>query len=122
MSMDTQRRRAMLGAAGALALSSVAALALAAPKPRVIRIVAKKFVYVPNEIHVKQGETVVLQLSAPEVPMGFSLPDFAMRADVVPGKPASVQLTADRAGSFTFLCDVFCGTGHEDMSGMLVVS
>jgi len=122
MSIDTQRRRAMIGAAGALALSSVAALALAAPKPRVIRIVAKKFVYVPNEIHVTQGETVVLQLTAPEVPMGFSLPDFNLRADVVPGKPASVQLTPDKAGSFTFLCDVFCGTGHEDMSGMLVVS
>ena len=122
MSIDTQRRRAMIGAAGALALSSVAALALAAPKPRVIRIVARKFVYVPNEIHVKQGETVVLQLTAPEVPMGFSLPDFNLRADVVPGKPASVQLTPDKAGSFTFLCDVFCGTGHEDMSGMLVVS
>jgi cytochrome c oxidase subunit 2 len=122
MSIDTQRRRAMIGAAGALALSSVAALALAAPKPRVIRIVAKKFVYVPNEIYVKQGETVVLQLTAPEVPMGFSLPDFNMRADVVPGKPTSVRLTPDKAGSFTFLCDVFCGTGHEDMSGMLVVS
>ncbi|HWK85037.1 MAG TPA: cupredoxin domain-containing protein [Caldimonas sp.] len=122
MSIDTQRRRAMIGAAGALALSSVAALALAAPKPRVIRIVARKFVYVPNEIHVKQGETVVLQLTAPEVPMGFSLPDFNLRADVVPGKPASVQLTPDKGGSFTFLCDVFCGTGHEDMSGMLVVS
>jgi cytochrome c oxidase subunit 2 len=112
----------MIGAAGALALSSVAALALAAPKPRVIKIVAKKFVYVPNEIHVKQGETVVLQLTAPEVPMGFSIPDFNMRADVVPGKPTSVRLTPDKAGSFAFLCDVFCGTGHEDMSGMLVVS
>jgi cytochrome c oxidase subunit 2 len=122
MSIDTRRRRAVIGAAGALALSSVAALALAAPKPRVIRIVAKKFVYVPNEIHVKQGEAVVLQLSAPEVPMGFSLPDFNMRADVVPGKPTSVQLTPDKAGNFTFLCDVFCGTGHEDMSGVLVVT
>lgn len=112
----------MVGAAGALTLSSVAVLALAAPKPRVIKIVAKKFVYVPNEIHVKQGETVLLQLSAPEVPMGFSLPDFNMRADVVPGKATSVRLTPDKAGSFTFLCDVFCGTGHEDMNGMLVVS
>ena len=47
---------------------------------------AKKFEFVPGEIRVAHGEKVVLHLSAPEVPMGFSLPDFGMRADVVPGK------------------------------------
>ena len=37
-------RRTLVGAAGALALGSVAALALAAqPKARVIKVVAKKF-------------------------------------------------------------------------------
>jgi cytochrome c oxidase subunit 2 len=115
-------RRTVLGAAGVLALSSVAALAPAAPKARVIKIVAKKFVYVPNEIHVKQGEAVELHFTAPEVPMGFSLPDFAMRADLVPGKVTTVKLTPDKAGTFTFLCDVFCGSGHEDMNGTLIVT
>ena len=125
MSIDTNRRT-LMNAAGALALSSVAALAFAQsnkkPKERVIKIIAKKFVYVPNEIRVKQGETVVLQFSAPEVPMGFSLPDFAVRADIMPGKVTTLRLTPDKTGSFTFLCDVFCGTGHEDMNGMLIVS
>jgi cytochrome c oxidase subunit 2 len=40
----------------------------------------------------------------------------------MPGKVVSLELTPDRAGTFTFLCDVFCGTGHEDMSGMLIVT
>jgi cytochrome c oxidase subunit II len=111
-----------MGAAGALALSSLAALAPAAPKARVIKVVAKKFVYVPNEIRMKRGETVMLQFTAPEVPMGFSLPDFGVRADIMPGKVTSLQLTPDKNGTFTFLCDVFCGTGHEDMNGTLVVS
>jgi cytochrome c oxidase subunit II len=35
---------------------------------------------------------------------------------------ATVRLTLDKAGSFVFLCDVFCGSGHEDMSGTLVVA
>ena len=116
-------RRTLMGAAGALALGSVAALALAAqPKARVIKVVAKKFEFVPGEIHVKQGETVILQFTAPEVPMGFNLADFNVRTDVVPGKTASLNFTADKTGTFTFLCDVFCGSGHEDMSGMLVVT
>lgn len=121
MTIDTNRRT-LMSAAGALALGSLAAFAWAAPKPRVIKVVAKKFVYVPNEIRVKQGETVMLQFAAPEVPMGFSLPDFGMRADIVPGKVATLQLTPDKTGTFTFLCDVFCGTGHEDMTGTLIVS
>jgi cytochrome c oxidase subunit 2 len=33
-----------------------------------------------------------------------------------------LQLTPDKSGTFTFLCDVFCGTGHEEMSGTLIVS
>ena len=121
MTLAISRRQAM-GVAGVLALGSVTAFAVAAPKPRVIKVVAKRFVFVPNEIHVKQGETVVFELMAPEVPMGFSLPDFSTRVDVVPGRLARLKITPDKSGSFTFLCDVFCGTGHEDMAGTLVVS
>jgi cytochrome c oxidase subunit 2 len=113
-------RRAVLAAAGALALGSVTAMAAKA-KPRVIKVVAKKFVFVPSEIRVKKGETIVLSFTAPEVPMGFSLTDFALRVDIVPGKVASLQITPDKVGSFTFLCDVFCGSGHEDMNGTLIV-
>ena len=121
MAVD-RMRRSMLAAAGAAGLGSLVGVAALASEPRVIKVVAKKFIYVPDRIEVKQGETVVLQLTAPEVPMGFSLPDFKMRADVIPGQVATVRLTADKIGTFTFLCDVFCGTGHEDMSGTLVVS
>jgi len=122
MDVDTSRRT-LMSAAGALALSSVAALALAAkPKRRVIEVVAKKFDFVPGEIHVKQGETVILQFTAPEVPMGFNLADFKLRTDIVPGQVAKLEFTPDKTGTFTFLCDVFCGKGHEDMSGTLIVS
>jgi heme/copper-type cytochrome/quinol oxidase subunit 2 len=37
-------------------------------------------------------------------------------------REAVLRFTPDRAGSFTFLCDVFCGSGHENMSGTLNVS
>ena len=118
---DRQRRRLAAGIA-ALPLLAIGAFAVARPKPRVIKVVAKKFVFVPAEIHVRQGETVVFQLTAPDVPMGFSLADFSMRTDVIPGKVAMLEVTPDRTGSFTFVCDIFCGSGHEDMSGTLIVA
>ena len=78
--------------------------------------------FVPDTLKVNKGETLVLKLTAPEVPMGFNLPDFNVRADVVPGKVATVKFTPDKAGTFTFLCDVFCGDGHESMTGQLIVA
>lgn len=119
--MDANRRT-LMGAATALALVPLTARLLAQPKPAVINVIAKKFVFVPGEIHVRKGQSVVLRLTAPEVPMGFNLPDFGVRTDVVPGQASTLQFTPDKAGTFTFLCDVFCGSGHEDMNGTLVVS
>lgn len=121
MSVDSSRRT-VIGAVGAIALGSLGVIATAKAKPRVIKVVAKRFEFVPAEIHVKQGETVTLQFSVVDVPMGFNLADFKLRADLMPGKPTPLELTPDRAGTFTFLCDVFCGSGHEDMSGTLVVA
>jgi cytochrome c oxidase subunit II len=114
------RRRLLLGAATALAALTV--LAAGNKKERVIKVIAKKFKFVPEEIKVRRGETVVLQFTAPEVPMGANFADFKQRIDIMPGKVATLRLTPDQAGSFVFLCDVFCGTGHEEMSGTLVVS
>lgn len=121
MNIDTNKRM-LLGAAGALALGSLTALVIAKPHERVIEVVARRFEFVPRELRVKQGETVVLQFTALDVPMGFSLPDFAVRADIVPGKVTTLRLTPDKSGRFTFLCDVFCGVGHEDMNGTLIVT
>jgi cytochrome c oxidase subunit II len=122
MTIDRNRRQALRAAGAVLLAGSAAALVAAESKPRVIKVIARKFVFVPAEIRVKKGETVVLQFTAPEVPMGFNLPDFSARADIIPGKVSTLRLTPDKTGSFTFACDVFCGSGHEDMAGTLIVT
>jgi cytochrome c oxidase subunit 2 len=53
--------------------------------------------------------------------MGFDAPDFNARADIVPGQTARLRLVPDKVGTFTFLCDIFCGSGHETMSGTINV-
>ena len=105
----------------AATLVAVAARAATGAEPRRIPVVARKFVFIPNEITVKQGESVVLEFSAPEVAMGFFAPELGLRALIVPGEVAKVPFTADKAGRFDFLCDVFCGDGHEGMNGHLTV-
>jgi cytochrome c oxidase subunit 2 len=119
--MNKQRRNLLAGGAVLLAAGvgvSVKALA----QDRVIPVVARKFVFLPNDIKLKKGETVVLEFTAPEVVMGFSLPDYKLRADIIPGQVSRVKFTADKAGTFPFLCDIFCGDGHEGMSGKITVT
>jgi cytochrome c oxidase subunit II len=112
----------------ALALGSLAAGAaalgvrVAAQEPeQVVKILARRFTYTPSQITLKKGVPVVLELTTADVLMGFSLPDFNVRADIVPDQVARLRLVPDKAGTFEFLCDVFCGSGHETMNGTLTV-
>jgi cytochrome c oxidase subunit II len=88
----------------------------------IVRVTARKFEYSPNEIVVKKGVVVVLEFASEDRHHGFSLPAFGVRADIEPGVVNRVRLRPDRAGRFPFHCDVFCGAGHEDMTGTLVVT
>src|SRR6185312_11316233 len=76
--MDARRRHVL---AGAVALAVAAAGVRAAAEPRVIKVVARKFVFLPREIPLKKGEPVTIELTAPEVVMGFNAPDFKVRTD-----------------------------------------
>ena len=102
-------------------IGSYVAARAAEPPAKVIEMVAKRFDYTPGQLVLKKGEPVIFELTTRDVLMGFNLPDFNLRADMVPEKVTRVRFVADRTGTFTFLCDVFCGEGHERMQGTLTV-
>jgi cytochrome c oxidase subunit 2 len=112
-----------LGSVGALIGSnSIAAKQPAKAKERVIKIQAKKFIYTPNRIMLKKGEAVALEFTALDFMHGFNIPDWKIRADLMPGQVTRVSLKPESAGEFDFLCDNFCGTGHEEMNGKIIVT
>ena len=104
-----------------LGAATIGLRAAAQPEEQVIKILARRFTYTPNKLSLKQGVPVILELTTADVLMGFSAPDFDVRADIIPGKAARVRLVPDKTGTFTFLCDIFCGSGHETMSGTITV-
>ena len=117
------RRRFMKWSAiGTLAGIGSTLPGVGAAAPRRIPVKATKFEFTPAEIRLRKGEPVVFELSAEDFPHGFSLPDFKVRRDFVPGKTLEFAFAADRSGRFPFLCDNFCGDGHDNMSGWLIVS
>ena len=116
-------RRHLTMALGALVLGAgtIGLRAAAQPKEQVIKIVARRFTYTPNKLTLKKGVPVVLELTTADVIMGFSVPDFDTRTDIIPGQVARVRLVPDKVGTFAFLCDIFCGSGHETMNGTITV-
>lgn len=120
------RGLAVAGLLAGCALSGLsAAAAYAAVKPasdgRVIRVAVRRFTFVPSEITLRKGETVTLEFRTEDVLMGFNAPGFNTRADLPPGQVVRVRLKGESAGAFPFLCDVFCGSGHENMNGVIRV-
>jgi cytochrome c oxidase subunit 2 len=99
-----------------------AAMAAAADEPRVVEVVAKRFTWEPAEIEVAVGERVRLVLRTADGLHGIELKKFKINKEIPRGnKPVTVEFTADEAGRFPFLCSEYCGDGHDDMKGVLVV-
>jgi cytochrome c oxidase subunit 2 len=88
---------------------------------KVIKVVAQKFHYTPAEITIKRGEDVTLEFTSLDFVHGFKVPDLGLRVDLPPGKVTRVHVKADKVGNYDFLCDNFCGSGHEEMNGRIVV-
>ena len=75
----------------------------------------------PNTVKAKVGQPLTFVLTSLDRIHGFKMPEFGIRTDIVPDQETRVTITPQKAGSFAFFCDIFCGDGHEDMGGTLVV-
>lgn len=103
-----------------IAISNFSAFAV--DQEQVIKITAKKFEYSPKEITLKKGVPTILEITALDKLHGFDCPDLNIRADLLQGKVTKIRVTPQKTGSFTFHCDIFCGDGHEDMTGTITVT
>lgn len=84
-------------------------------------ITAQNWSFSPSTITVNKGDKVELSIKSVDVNHGFFLSAFNVNKQLKPGETATASFTADKAGSFSFACSVFCGSGHASMSGTLIV-
>jgi cytochrome c oxidase subunit 2 len=81
----------------------------------VITVSAKRFEFVPNQLTLKKGETVMLKVTSEDVQHGFFSRPLHIDADLTPGQTVEVPVTPAAAGAFTIICDHFCGAQHGSM-------
>ncbi len=94
----------------------------AEPMIKEIALTAKQWSFEPNTITVNKGAKVRLKITSVDVDHGFSIWEYAINKTIPGGKTVIVEFDADQAGTFSFVCSIFCGSGHGGMEGTLIVN
>lgn len=119
-------KRASLACAvlAALAVSGVAGDDPPAAATRTIEVVASRFKFEPEMIQVAEGEHVVVNARAADGRgHGFAIRELGLKAALPKtGEVVPIEFTAEKAGTYTISCSVYCGRGHSRMRGRLVVT
>ncbi|MCC7341274.1 MAG: cytochrome c oxidase subunit II [Bryobacterales bacterium] len=95
-----------------------------------IKVIAKKWAWeftYPNgmsfgqEMHVPAGRPVKLVMISQDVIHDFYLPDFRIKADIVPNRYTQLWFNADEPGEHQVFCAEYCGRDHSNMLAKVVV-
>jgi cytochrome c oxidase subunit 2 len=73
------------------------------------------------QLHLPVNRPVKLLLRSSDVLHNFTVPEFRVKMDLVPGMVTYMWLTPTRTGSFDVLCEELCGLAHFAMRGRVVV-
>ena len=90
-------------------------------KPVDVTITARQFEFEPRRITVQKGQPVSLVITSTDVAHGFAIDEFEIDESIEEKRTKTIKFTPDRAGRFRFYCSLYCGKGHDDMAGELVV-
>jgi cytochrome c oxidase subunit 2 len=73
-----------------------------------------------NELHVPVGRPVKLIMGSEDVLHSYYIPDFRVKADVIPGRYNTLWFTATKPGTYHLFCAEYCGTKHSGMIGSVI--
>ena len=94
-------------------------------EPKVFEVIARRFDFEPATIEVTEGDRVRLVVRSADGPHGVEIKAFKVKKAVPRAKPGDapiiIEFVAASAGEFPILCSEYCGDGHKDMTGTLVV-
>ncbi len=74
-----------------------------------------------NRLHLPIDQPVKFNLRAKDVLHNFTVTQFRVKMDLVPGLVSYLWLTPTRTGEYEVLCEELCGIGHFAMRGSVVV-
>ena len=113
-------------------ISGIQLIAVDTPPARsiTIKVIAEQFLWtfeypngtrVQNELRVKAGQVVLLEVTSLDVIHSFFVYDLGVKIDANPGHVNHYWFRADTPGQYRIFCAEFCGVSHYAMIGKLIV-
>jgi heme/copper-type cytochrome/quinol oxidase subunit 2 len=82
---------------------------------------ARNYDFPENAIKAQRGDRIKLVITALDRDHGFKPEAFHIDRKLPKGEAVSVEVTADRTGTFPFECSHVCGLGDRGVKGHLTV-
>jgi cytochrome c oxidase subunit 2 len=86
-----------------------------------VTMVAARYGFFPPVIEVPTNTPVKFRVASADVLHGFHVPYTNAATMVVPGYVSEVSTSFPTAGKYSFLCNEYCGLGHDSMWSRLIV-
>lgn len=87
-----------------------------------VRMIAARYSFYPQEIEVPVDTEVTFRMTSPDVVHGVHVPFTNMSTMVIPGYVSEVTTRFPKAVETQFLCNEYCGLGHDYMWSRLKVT
>jgi cytochrome c oxidase subunit II len=88
---------------------------------RIVKMKARQHEFEPNQVVVKTGEKVRLEITSEDVTHGIEIEGFDINRELPPNETVNVDFTAKDTRTYNFDCSILCGPGHNEMKGKLIV-
>lgn len=86
-----------------------------------VYLVAKMWSFDPEVIEIPGGSVVDFYLTSQDVVHGFHINEKGVNMMAVPGSINKITTRFDVPGVYRFVCNEFCGLGHQNMAGSIIV-
>jgi cytochrome c oxidase subunit 2 len=93
---------------------------VAPPAGADVYLIARLWAWWPI-LELEKGKTYRLHLTAMDYQHGFSLQPENINVQVLPGYQHVMTITPNRAGTYSIVCNEYCGIGHHKMVSRLYV-
>jgi len=76
---------------------------------------------ISGELHVPQGKSVQINLTAQDVIHSFWVPQLRLKQDAMPGIESGLRFVATKVGEYPVVCAELCGSYHGGMRAQMIV-
>jgi cytochrome c oxidase subunit 2 len=85
-------------------------------------IIASAWAFNPNKLQVPAGSEITFKVTSRDVTHGLLIEGTNINLMILPGQVAEATHKFEKPGTYLFVCHEYCGTGHQTMSGKIIVT